>query len=187
MVELNLEQIAAKKRCKEALEWLKTTFPKTFLNYCPVPLKISIHREIFALNLVDAPPKRLIRKVLGFYANSPSYLSSLVAKAPRIDLNGDQVGEVTEQEGLNSLAKSKKYKEKAHLIWLEKKKLQRQEAKKRKAEQRAAAKLKKTQINEIILPELTVEEPTTEEIPKPAKFAKVLTLKKKTTTTEIAT
>ena len=180
MVELTLEPKTTKERCKEALDWLKTTFPKTFLNYCPVPLKISIHQDIFALNLADAPPKRLIRKALGFYANSPSYLSSLVAKASRIDLNGDQVGEVTEQEALNSLTKSRKHKEKAHLLWLEKKKLQRQEAKKRKA----AAKVNKAQITEKTMPELKVEAPI---ITPPAKFGKVLTLKKKITVAEATT
>ena len=185
MTEFTEEQKIAAERRRQALIWLRTNFPKTFPD-SPMPLKISIHQDIFVLSLTDAPPKRLIRQALGFYANSFSYLKSLVIDAPRIDLNGDKVGEVTEHEALNALTKSEKYREKARITWQEKKKRQRQEAKKRRVERKAATKLKEVKVAEEIMLELATEIPIKEETPKPAKFSKILTLKKKSTATEVA-
>ena len=187
MTEFTEEQKIADERRRQALIWLRTNFPKTFPD-SHIPLKIGIHQDIFALSLTDAPSKRLVRQALGFYVNSFGYLRSLAIGAPRIDLNGEQVGEVTEQEAQAALAKIiEKYREKVRFTWQEKKKWQHQEAKKRRTERKAAAKLKEVKVAEKILLELATEISITEEILKSAKFGKVLTLKKKTTITEAAT
>jgi ProP effector len=84
-------------RQDEALLWLQTQFPAAF-SHNPTPLKIGIHQDIFALSRADAPEQIWIKRALRYYVNSPRYLRQLLIGRPRIDLNGDVAGEVTEQE-----------------------------------------------------------------------------------------
>ena len=154
------------------------------------PIKVGIHQDLFALNLAEPPTKKIMRKAIACYVNTPNYLSTIIKGAKRIDLKGEPVGEVTAAEAAGALAKIEKQRKKAHALWQEKK-LQRQAAKKRKAEQRVQAKSEKAKLNTKPLPK-SLPEPLPGkvaeiqvELPKPAKFGKVLTLKKKTIVTEV--
>ena len=82
---------------KEAFLWLQNQFPAAF-SKTPTPLKIGIHEDIAALNLVDAPEHEWIKKALRYYTNSPRYLKQMIVGMPRIDLNGAVFGEVREPD-----------------------------------------------------------------------------------------
>lgn len=81
MLDLTTKPVIA--RIKATIIWLKEKFPQTFVEPS-LPLKIGIHQDLFALNLADAPPKRIIRKALSFYANAHSYLNALVKKTQSV-------------------------------------------------------------------------------------------------------
>lgn len=76
----------------ELLKRLRKRWPKCFGGYRP--LKIGIREDILAtpdlgLDAVE------VRCVLGAYVRRARYLERMVVGAPRIDLDGNAVGEVT--------------------------------------------------------------------------------------------
>ena len=85
---------------KKALLWLKHDFPGAFPAVGPVPLKVGIHVDLLACAFEHAPSKIIIRRTLHFYVHGPSYLRAMVSSAPRFDLDGLVVGEVSEKEAL---------------------------------------------------------------------------------------
>jgi hypothetical protein len=105
-----------------ALNWLKTTFPKAFVSPPAkvTPLKIGIGHDI--TNFLKAQEDcqhslTTIRKALSMYTNNFRYLTaSKKAGNIRIDLEGNKTGEVTTEQAeyaqakLNSLNERKKNK-----------------------------------------------------------------------------
>ena len=59
-----------------------------------LPLAIKIHKQLVTAgyNFVA------VKNALGLYVNSPAYLAALIAGKPRIGLDGEPAGEVTEEQ-----------------------------------------------------------------------------------------
>ena len=106
--EQNLN-LTSNEEIKMVLIWLQETFPKTFVPWRKIntPLKIGIHHDVIEhLKNEKAPLSNLaIRRAIGAYVNHFRYQCSLVAGNARIDLNGEVVGQVTEEE--EKVAKNK--------------------------------------------------------------------------------
>ena len=66
-----------------------------------MPLAINIHRKLVAAGY----GWMAVKKAIGLYANAPAYLAALAAGKPRVDLDGEPVGKVTEAQ--RELAKAK--------------------------------------------------------------------------------
>ena len=78
---------------------LAESFPLCFNWERPQPLKIDIHKD-----LVRAGHDReAVRRALGRYCKADRYRKTLQAGAPRIDLQGQPAGVVTEQEAAHAL------------------------------------------------------------------------------------
>ena len=79
------------------LKHLQTTYPKCFVPVNPLPLAIGIHKQLFlSTGLPFAKVK--IRRFLKRYTRSKEYRRNLIIGNPRIDLLGNQIGVVTEEE-----------------------------------------------------------------------------------------
>jgi len=85
-----------KKRGK-TLMWLCKHYPKCFSIKDPVPLKIGIIEDIFAV-VPKIMSKTILRKVLKRYTRTARYLNALVSNPHRYNLEGERVGEVTAKE-----------------------------------------------------------------------------------------
>jgi ProP effector len=81
------------------LELLCSSFPNTFFMYRErrKPIKIGIHLELDVV-LGERVDRKLLRQTLKFYTINHGYLRALRAGAPRIDLNGEEAGSVTEEQ-----------------------------------------------------------------------------------------
>ncbi|WP_240548814.1 ProQ/FINO family protein [Cobetia sp. 4B] len=75
-------------------QWYKR-YPDTFFKGHTRPLKIGIHIE-----LLDNEPwdDKLVRRALAGYVHLPRYLKAVRAGTQRVDLSGQSVGAVTEDE-----------------------------------------------------------------------------------------
>jgi ProP effector len=87
------------------LELLCETFPRAFSLYegRRKPLKIGVHNDVIAA-LDGAVTWRELRNALRVYVNNERYLCALRAGTPRIDLNGEPAGVVTEGEAQHAKA-----------------------------------------------------------------------------------
>lgn len=98
--------IATKNRLVVA-DFLLKTFPKAFSPENPKPLKIGIHKDILEHNLtMDGTllSSEAIREALGWYCRRYPYLKATSRdNAQRIDLNGQAVGAVAENEKTSAL------------------------------------------------------------------------------------
>lgn len=84
------------------LEQWYVRYPKAFLAGHTRPLKVGIHEDLAR----DEPwSNKLIRRALAHYVNLPRYVKALREGAPRIDLNGNPVGEVDATAAKNALEK----------------------------------------------------------------------------------
>ena len=72
-----------------------TRYPKAFFRDDPRPLKIGIHDDLRAQEGVS---EKRIHRALAGYVKLPRYLRCLKAGAERLDLDGQPVGKVTEEE-----------------------------------------------------------------------------------------
>jgi len=77
---------------------LKQQFPKVFTQV--VPLKIGIHRELFAIlhNIPRDYSLKQCRRALCWYTHSEKYLRQIVAGHDRFDMDGNPCGKVTKAE-----------------------------------------------------------------------------------------
>lgn len=87
---------------KTMLKWLYETFPKTFMKK-KSPLKIAIHKDIFALfpvyfgEITGINRKRArenLKNAICFYCNSIGYHLSMKKNTHRIDLEGNLAEEI---------------------------------------------------------------------------------------------
>lgn len=75
---------------------LRERYPKAFPAdpEAVMPLAIRIHKQLIALGHTWNE----VRRVLGLYAGSRAYLTALAAGKPRVGLDGEPAGEVTEEQ-----------------------------------------------------------------------------------------
>ena len=85
------------------IDWLVEHFPNAFFKKTNEvkPLQIGIFEEIldFYERLDHAPfSKKSLREALSYYSSSPAYLNSQKPNAARVDLFGNEVDIITEQQ-----------------------------------------------------------------------------------------
>ena len=89
--EISPQEQKDKKQSKELFlktkAWLESTFPK--------PLKLGIEKELLS---VSSPySKRQLRRCLGSYCFSRTYLEAILHENHRHDLNGEKVEEISQE------------------------------------------------------------------------------------------
>ena len=94
---------AIKKTKLATIDWLAEHFPAAFFKQSKhvKPLKIGIFDDIIDFyERLDSPPfsKKALREGLNYYSASPSYLQNQKAHAARVDLFGNEVDVVTEEQ-----------------------------------------------------------------------------------------
>lgn len=94
---------SAKKDKLEIIDWLIEHFPHAFFKKSKQvkPLKIGIFDDIIDFyERLDTPPfsKKALREGLSYYSASPAYLNCQKADAARIDIYGNEVDTVTEDQ-----------------------------------------------------------------------------------------
>ena len=97
------------KRAKlETINWLNENFPSAFFKHARdmKPLKIGIFDDIIDFyERLDSPPfsKKALREALTYYSASPSYLRCQKPATARVDLYGNEVDIVTEDQARYAL------------------------------------------------------------------------------------
>ncbi|WP_133127361.1 ProQ/FINO family protein [Legionella nagasakiensis] len=99
---MNQESTAKKDKLK-TIDWLTEHFPAAFFKKANQvkPLKIGIFDDIIDFyERLDAPPfsKKTLREALNYYSASPAYLHCQKANAARVDLFGNEVDVVTDEQ-----------------------------------------------------------------------------------------
>lgn len=100
---MNQQNESAKKDKIEIIDWLVEHFPAAFFKKGNQvkPLQIGIFDEIIGFyERLDTPPfsKKALREALSYYSSSPAYLNCQKANAARIDLYGNEVDIVNEEQ-----------------------------------------------------------------------------------------
>ena len=100
---MNQSDINVKKEKLIVIEWLAEHFPAAFFLRPKFikPLKIGIFDDIIDFyERLDSPPfsKKLLREALNYYSGSPAYLNCQKANVARIDLYGNEVDMVSEEQ-----------------------------------------------------------------------------------------
>lgn len=100
---------------RQALLWLSSTFPQVFNTSLSIqPLKIGILNDILAHQPVDLGiSKSKIREALREFTRRVEYLTCLKAREMRVDLQGNPVEMVSEEEAKQAAMKIKKRIEKS--------------------------------------------------------------------------
>lgn len=111
------QKIHSKKTRLEALQWLSMKFPKAFDNSLKIqPLKIGIMTDILSYSEEAQRAgfsKSKLREAVVVFTRRIDYLTCLKARNQRIDLEGNPVALVTEEEALKATHKIKKRIEKS--------------------------------------------------------------------------
>ncbi len=94
---------AAKKDKLQVIDWLIEHFPNAFFKKGNQikPLKIGIFDDIIDFyERLDSPPfsKKSLREALSYYSASPAYLNCQKENAARIDIYGNEVDTVTQEQ-----------------------------------------------------------------------------------------
>ena len=79
------------------LKYLQKTYPKCFAPINPLPLAVGIHKQLLVSEGLPFA-KVKIRRFLKRYTTSKEYRRNLIIGSPRVDLQGNQIGLVTEEE-----------------------------------------------------------------------------------------
>ncbi|CDZ76016.1 ProP effector [Legionella massiliensis] len=107
----------SKKARNEALSWLAAAFPQVFDNTARIrPLKVGIMDDILAYadKAEDAGISRSkLREAVVVFTRRIDYLTCLKARETRVDLNGEPVAQVTEEEAERASTKIRKRVEKS--------------------------------------------------------------------------
>lgn len=96
-------QLTAKKEKIAIIDWLIEHFPNAFFKRSSQikPLKIGIFDDIIDFyERLDTPPfsKKALREALSYYSASPAYLTCQKANTARVDLFGNEVDVVNEEQ-----------------------------------------------------------------------------------------
>lgn len=114
------QKLQSKKIRNEALAWLATTFPQAFDNSVKIrPLKIGIMEDVLESAEKAAQcgiSKSKLREAVVLFTRRLDYLICLKAREMRIDLNGNPVDLVSEEEAEKAAIKIKKRIEKGMKI-----------------------------------------------------------------------
>ncbi len=118
---INKKQKQKSKTAKnEALQWLAARFPQAFDNRLNIqPLKSGVMPEILQYAEEAAAAgisKSKLREAVVIFTRRIDYLTTIKAKENRIDLSGEVVGSVTEEEAERASQKIKKRVEKSAKI-----------------------------------------------------------------------
>ncbi|HHT0591737.1 TPA: ProQ/FINO family protein [Legionella anisa] len=94
---------AVKKDKLHVIDWLIEHFPNAFFKKGTQikPLKIGIFDDIIDFyERLDSPPfsKKSLREALSYYSASPAYLNCQKENAARVDIYGNEVDTVTEEQ-----------------------------------------------------------------------------------------
>lgn len=100
---MNVQQQIKSKKVKKSQQiysWLIQTYPKCFKKTKPQPLKHGIRNDILEDYPLDEEVFTVdnLRESLGWYRRRFQYLHAVIAKRPRIDLNGNSVADTTDEE-----------------------------------------------------------------------------------------
>ncbi|QRN03688.1 protein convertase [Legionella sp. MW5194] len=100
---MNQQVESAKKEKLVIIDWLIEHFPNAFFKKANQvkPLQIGIFDEIVDFyDRLDSPPfsKKCLREALSYYSSSPAYLNCQKPQTARIDLYGNEVDVVTEEQ-----------------------------------------------------------------------------------------
>ena len=92
-----------KKDKLKTIDWLIEHFPAAFYKKATQikPLKIGIFDDIIDFyERLDTPPfsKKALREALNYYSASPAYLNCQKIHAARVDLFGNEIDVVTEEQ-----------------------------------------------------------------------------------------
>ena len=91
------------RRSREFLELLKHRYPECFSNDASLirPLAIGIQKTIREDLASDSEladtPGWVVRQALALYTRSPAYLEATLARRPRVNLDGSDAGEITDE------------------------------------------------------------------------------------------
>lgn len=101
-ITMNQPNIVKKEKLK-VIEWLIENFPTAFYHRAKLvkPLKIGVFDDLIDFyERLDSPPfsKKILREALNYYSGSPAYLNAQKANTARIDLYGNEVDIVTEEQ-----------------------------------------------------------------------------------------
>ena len=79
------------------LDWLRETFPKTFIKKKVYPLKLGILEDIFEKLPQDKSiSKKMMRRTMMKYTRSNHYHEEMLIHANRLDLRGEATSKITE-------------------------------------------------------------------------------------------
>lgn len=120
-----------------AITLMCETYPKAFNRDNVRPLKIGIQEDLLADEKVS---KGKIKRALASYVRAPAYYRSIVEGAQRVDLNGEDAGEITAQEAEHAKAMLQKIKDERNARIKEQKQAER-ERKQNQKNDRMNAKL----------------------------------------------
>ncbi len=103
MDEVNVRNTLCKRDKLHIIDWLIEHFPAAFFKKARhiKPLKIGIFEDILDFyNRVDPPPfsKKALRIALTYYCTSPAYLSAQKTNKARLDLYGNEMDIVTDEQ-----------------------------------------------------------------------------------------
>ena len=100
---MNPHNDTIKKEKLKTIDWLIEHFPAAFYKKSNQikPLKIGIFYDIIDFyERLDTPPfsKKTLREALNYYSASPAYLNCQKASTARVDLFGNEVDVVTDDQ-----------------------------------------------------------------------------------------
>lgn len=104
----------SKKDKQDVIDWLIEYFPNAFFKKSNdiKPLKLGIYDDIIDFyERLDCPPfsKKALREAINYYSGSPAYLHCQKAHSARVDIYGNEVDVVTEEQAKYAY---QRYKEK---------------------------------------------------------------------------
>ncbi len=103
----------SKKARLDALSWLASKFPNAFDNTLRIqPLSLGIMNDILAHPDAVELSRSKLREAVVLFTRRIDYMTCLKAREMRVDLYGNPVTQVTEEEALLAAAKIKKRVEK---------------------------------------------------------------------------
>lgn len=100
---MNQKTDLPKKDKLKTIDWLVEHFPAAFFKKGTQvkPLKIGIFDDIIDFyERLDEPPfsKKALREALNYYSASPAYLNCQKVNVARVDLFGNEIDVVTEEQ-----------------------------------------------------------------------------------------